>query len=552
MSDRQPPTPDCVPEWKLGAYLDEGLESADVRRIETHLVSCESCRRMVMALREEASVLTKALHGEARPGADSIALEAPARGVLTGLPLGIGAAIALATGVSFVLEARLPAGLDWLHPARLLGVSDMFWNLVFLLRDDATGFVEFVLSVGALASVAALGTFVVGALSRRLTGAAALIFGLGLGLSATLGAPAHAAIDVRRDEAVIHIRADERVDGILFASGQTVIVEGTVAGDAVLWGERVQMSGVIEGNLVVGGDDVEVSGEVQGSLIGGGGALRLDGKVAGSSFTGAGAFMMGPNAVISRDLCAAGGHVTLGGEIARDANVGTADLHVTGTVGRDLTFAGENVFVTGNVGGDIVAHVMEEDSVRVDNAAHVGGELTVLADPAKRQSRWAQYSEAHFWIWRIVWLTGAFSVGMLLFWIVPGLFRIGVRTGGDFALALGIGVISAPLMLIGVCVLGITIIGLPLAVIALFLYGTAVYLAFLVISALIGRHLTRPDQEGLREFGLSLIVGLVLVTALINLPWVGPPAQWVLLFSGLGLLAIRGREAWQAREAPAA
>ena len=168
MSGRQPFPPDCVPEWRLGAYVDDGLESADVRRVETHLVSCEDCRRTVMALREEATVLAQALHGFARSGAESIALEAPARGVLMGLPLGIGAAIAVATAVSFVLEARMHAGIDWLHPARLMGVNDMFWNLVFLLRDDASGFVEFAVGLGALASVAALGTFVVGALSKRL------------------------------------------------------------------------------------------------------------------------------------------------------------------------------------------------------------------------------------------------------------------------------------------------------------------------------------------------------------------------------------------------
>lgn len=544
--------PGCIPEWKLGAYVDAGLAAPEVRLLETHLISCEDCRRVVMALREEVGVLGAALHGDARPQSDTLALEAPARGVMTGLPLGIAAAVALATLISLVLEARMHAGLDWLHPARLMGVSDMLWNAVFLLRDDASGFVEFAVGLGALASVAALGTFVAGALSKRLTGSAAVIALVACGIPTAFAKPAAAALDLRGDEEVIHIRAGETIDGILFASGKTVIIEGAIDGDAVLWAQRVQVSGVIEGNLVAGGDDVEITGIVRGSLIGGGDSFRLDGTVDGSAAIGAGAFTMGPNASIGRDLSVGGGRVTLSGNVARDVNAGTPDLSITGAIGRDLTFGGESMIVTGSVAGDVVAHVRDEEDVRIDEAAQVGGGLTVHANLEEPRSRFARYAEAHFWIWRVVWLAGAFAVGMLLYWALPGLFRIGVRTGADFALALGIGVVSAPVVVLAVILLSITIVGLPLAVILVALYGAAIYLSFLVMSALIGRHLTRPDREGMREFGLSLIIGLALVTLLIHLPFVGAPARWVLLFAGLGLLLMRGREAWMRREAPAA
>jgi anti-sigma factor RsiW len=545
--------PDCIPEWQLGAYVDEGLDAGGVRNIETHLVGCEDCRRIVVALREEASVLAKALHGDARPRSEAIALEAPASGVMTGLPLGIAAAVAVATGISLVLETRLPEGLDWLHPARLLGVSDMFWNLIFVLRDDAPGFVEFAVGVGALASVATLGAFVAGAVSKRLTGTAAgllLLFG-GL-VPLGLAVPAEAALDFRVDEEVIHIRADETVDGVLFASGRTVILEGTVNGDAVLWAERVEVSGVVIGNLVTGGDDVEITGTVEGSLIGGGDVMRLDGVVKGSAAIGTGSFTMGSSAKVERDLSVGGGRVIIGGDVARDANVGTPNLQVTGRIGRDLQFGGESLVVTGTVLGDIEAHVRDEERVRVDGAEQIGGELTVISEPPEFRSPWSHLTDGRFWMWRLVWLAGAFTVGMLLYWALPGLFRIGVRTGGEFATALGVGLVSAPAVGIAVIILSLTFIGLPLAVILALLYGTSMYLAFLVMSALIGRHLTRPSEEGLREFGLSLLVGLALVTAIIHLPYVGPAARWVLLFSGLGLLLMRTREVWLLREVPRA
>ena len=535
---------DCVPEWMLGAYVDDGVEATEVRRIESHLIGCESCRRMVMALREEAGVLGDVLRREARPASDEAVLEAPAKGLLTGLPVGIAVAVGLATVVSIAFETRLPAAIDWLHPARFMRVSDMFWNLVFVLRDDASGFLEFVVGIGALASVAALATFVAGALSKRFTGTVTLA---GV-LLMVAPVPADAAIEVRRDQETIHIHPEERIDGMLFASGETIVIDGTIDGDVILFGERIEMNGIVEGNLIAGGDDVQIGGEVRGNVYAGGDELGIDGTVTGSAVVGTGYLTLGKSGSVANDLVAGAGRAKVAGEVGRDAAIGTRELDWAGVLGRDLLFGGEELRVTGEIAGDIEAHVRDESGVVIDPAARHGGELRVEVDPEVRRSRWAHYSEAHFWIWRVVWLAGAFVVGLLLYWLAPALFRIRVETAGDFGKALGVGVVAIPVALVVILLLAVTIVGLPLAILALVALGIAVYLAFLVVAAVIGRHVTSPSHEGLREFGLSLLVGLVVLTVLLHIPYVGDPARWVLLFAGVGLLALRLRESLARRE----
>ena len=81
----------CPPEWWVAAYVDEGIEPAEVRRLEAHLVGCERCRGRVLALREEARALTALLAEDRAAPRPALALAGatPARGMAYGLPVAI-------------------------------------------------------------------------------------------------------------------------------------------------------------------------------------------------------------------------------------------------------------------------------------------------------------------------------------------------------------------------------------------------------------------------------------------------------------------------------
>jgi hypothetical protein len=74
-----------------------------------------------------------------------------------------------------LIGSLLPGGLDLLNPLRLMGVTEMLFDLVFMLRARAPGLVELAFAVAVMASVSALLSFGVGALYRRVFGTAALL-----------------------------------------------------------------------------------------------------------------------------------------------------------------------------------------------------------------------------------------------------------------------------------------------------------------------------------------------------------------------------------------
>ncbi|MEN8161216.1 MAG: zf-HC2 domain-containing protein, partial [Myxococcota bacterium] len=308
----------CPPEWTVGAYVDQGLAPPEVRSIEAHLVGCERCRGLVLALREEARALGEALAGDAGSAAAAIEVVAPARGAAFGLPLAI-AATALATAVaSFLFESRVP--MAWFSPSSLLGVNEMLFDTVFLIRDRAAGWFELGLALGVLGGLAGIATFLAGALARRYAGTAALLASVAAAFLLT-GAPAEALPRFHHDETV-RIASGETYAGTLAASCETLEIDGRVVGDVLAFCERISVRGEVEGNLFVMAREIEVEGGVTGAVIAGGESVRLEGSVGGTAYLGGERVAVSSSARIGGDAFVAGERMRFDGEVARDLTSG--------------------------------------------------------------------------------------------------------------------------------------------------------------------------------------------------------------------------------------
>jgi hypothetical protein len=89
------------------------------------------------------------------------------------------------------------------------------------------------------------------------------------------------------------------------------------------------------------------------------------------------------------------------------------------------------------------------------------------------------------------------------------------------------------------------VVGIPLALIGLAAWAVALYLGAVVVAVLIGRSLVPPRGDGLREFGIALALGLLLVLVLRNLPILGGAAGIVIALVGVGLLLGQLQQYWR-------
>jgi cytoskeletal protein CcmA (bactofilin family) len=520
-------------------YAEGELTGSALRETEAHLVGCRDCRRRVMALREEGALLGEVLRGETHPVAPVAAPEA-ARSLALGLPLAV-AAVAIATAAAGALfEARLPGALDLLHPRRIKGAVEMTFDVIFMLRERTPGLLEAGFALGVVASISALGSFLVSAASRRWFGAA--LIALALAASAH---PARALIVHRGSD--YHVTASERVAETVFTRGaDRVDIDGVIDGDLIAMAERVTVRGQVTGSLYVFCRELDVTGTVGGEIHAVAEQTRIEGAVRGDLYGLVENLALTSTAKVSGDVEAISEEAVIEGSVARDLYLNGDRLDLRGSVGRHLSshWLQELTLRDGaRVGGDIDVKLPEGRAIERAAGARVDGEVRagVLVSPHRHYLD--HYRSWHFYAWHLLWFTAAFLFGLIAYRVGPAIYRGTIASGSQLARALATGFATLVVMPVAMIAAALTIIGIPIAVAALFLYLVALYTSDIVVGAWLGSLVAPPGDDSIYEFGKSLAAGLAIVSVVSLLPFVGPAAGVVALLLGLGLLAERGRAA---------
>ena len=537
----------CFPESTYSFYVDDELEPDEVRMIEMHLVQCRSCRGLILALREEAGLLADVLHERARPSFRRAPRAAPPpRELAVGLVPMVALGVAALGVLGWIVESGLPRGIDWLNPFRLQGAYEMVFDLLFLVRDEVPGLLEFAAASAGLASVSLLLIFAVSVLSHRFSGTVAL----GISLLALLGGSTpSAALDLRFHVDEVNVAAGEAVEETMIVNADIVRIDGVIEGDlVVLLAERLVVRGEVRGNLFSSARTIEVSGKVEGNFHAIGETVRLDGEVGGNMYSLSELLTLAATAKVGRDSTHAASGASVDGEVKRDFFAIAEWVEIRGEVGRNVAARVEHrvsLLDGAKIGGDVDAMFLDEKEVDVAPGAEVKGEVRSSVHDHLHRSWLARYS-AHFFVWLVIRLAAAFALGMVLHALFPRLFTVHLDTARDFGHTLGVGFVALVATPVAILLVAVTLVGIPLAAIGLATYSIALYLSGILVAALVGTQVTKPEAETWRSFGVALLAGLAIVIVAMALPIIGIPVRFVVVLCGLGLLVERGRAGWRA------
>lgn len=296
----------------------------------------------------------------------------------------------------------------------------------------------------------------------------------------------------------VEIPANRTVDELSVSAG-TVVVRGTVEGDAQLFASDVTITGPIRGDLQIAAANTLLRGPVTGDVSVFSGNLRL-----------------GNRSRIGGDLRAFAGTITLGGRINGSVQAASSVLSLApGTVvAGNLTYGSDSFRNQGTVQGRIIREDDEDRSaVPIDLGAIIGfGSQLVL--------------------------------GAVMLLLVGGFTGRAVDASEDRAAwkaLVGFGfAIAVPLVLL---MLSLTIIGIPLAVLGIFLYGAVLGLGSIIGTLVIGRQITARIGSG--SLYAALLTGSIAVLILRALPVVGTVLWIFVSLLGTGgllyaLIALRG------------
>ena len=522
---------ECYSEQNCAIFVDDELPADEARRLRDHLATCQRCRDLVDALRAENRALSESLRELPEDAASPTAFSRwrLSRGwgdlaVLTGV-LALGSIILV-----WFDELNIPEALQWFNPFSASGLTNLLLNLSdYFARGGTAMLTEYAAVIGGLIFLSLLGGTAL-LLGRRWrlpkSGLSLLLLLLMLSLPGF-------ALDRRHGEFVT-VPASETVDDTLLATGNTVRVEGVVNGDLIAFSETVEVRGTVKGNLMSFAKRVVVSGSVEGSIYNFSKSLDLNGQLGHSIYGWVESLRVDEHGQVGDGIVCGSGEITLEGDVKRSVTIFTGNADVSGSIGRELTMAGGGLTLTNTarVGGNLSARVHQLKEVHIADGATIAGKRDIQV-----RVRQSQFTHPRFYFHQVLWFAAAMLVGFLGLVLFPGFFRATTQAVGSgwISLGLGFGVLAgAPVLIV---VAAITLVGLPISLMLLAVYLAALYLAKIWVGAFLGRILLKSTAATKGDWVVGLLVGLLFLTIVGFIPYLGALVRFGVVCLGLGAFA---------------
>ncbi len=522
---------ECYSEQIVAIFVDGELAEDEARRLRDHLDTCRRCRQLLDALRAENRALSESLQ--------ELPEEAPIPTGFSRLPgspgwgdLAVVAAV-LALGsivVPWINGLSIPEALQWLNPFRVSGRTNLIFNLSYYFAHGGTAMLsDYAAFVGGLFLVLLLGGSAL-LLGRRWrlprTGLRLLIVLLALSL------PGFAL--ERRHSEVVTVAANETLDDTLLATGNIVRVEGVVNGDLLAFGGSVEVRGTVKGDLVSFAKRTVVSGTVEGNIYNFSNSLDLDGQLGHNIYGLVQSLHVNDRGRVGGGIVVAAGDVSLEGGVNRSVTIYTGDADVSGSIGRELTVTGDSLTLTNTarIGGGLSARVRDLKKVHIADGATIVGTRDIRV-----RVRQSHFARPRFYFYQAVWLASAMLVGWLGLVLFPGFFQASTRAVGSGWRSLGLGFAVLAGVPVVIILTAITLVGLPASLMLLAMYLVAIYLAKVWVGAFLGQILLKPTGETKGDWLLALLVGVLILTIVGFIPYLGGLVHFGVVCLGLGAFA---------------
>jgi hypothetical protein len=522
---------ECYSEQTCALFADGELAADEAQCLRDHLATCRRCRNLVDALVGENRVLGQSLRELPEEATGSASFSPRRWSWVWGDLAALAAVLALGSIISVWFNGlSIPAPVEWFNPFNPSGFTNLMFNLSDYFEHGGTAMLtEYFALVGSFILLSLFGGSAV-LLARRWRqskpGLCLLIALLMLSL------PSFAL--ERRHQDFITVPASETVDDSLLAVGKTVRVEGVINGDLLAFGETVEVLGTVKGDVVSFAKNTVVSGSVEGHIFSCAQSLDLEGELGQSLYGWAQSLRVGRQSHVGGGMVVGSGDFILDGEVKRSATIFSGTADVSGNIGRELTMAGGNLTVndTARVGGNLIVRVHHMKDVHIADGATIAGKRDIQVRVRK-----SQFTRPRFYFHQAIWLAAAMLVGWLGLLLFPAFSRTTTQAVGSGwrSLGLGVGVLAgAPVAMV---VAAITLVGIPISLMLFAVYLAAIYLAKVWVGAFLGKILLKPAGGTKGDWLLGLLVGLLILTIVGFIPYLGGLIRLGVVCLGLGAFA---------------
>lgn len=323
-----------------------------------------------------------------------------------------------------------------------------------------------------------------------------------------------------------------------FFSGDTVVLTENLEGDVFVAGGRVRVEGAIDGDLIVAGGDVTLSGQVTQDVRVAGGTILISGPVGGNITAAGGTITLENESVVGNSVVVVGGSINTQGLIAGQAWLAGGTLVTDNAFGSDLKIWSNSLTMLSatTVAGSLTAELGQEpeisDQAQFQQEPRIS--LQERVDPSPLDFHKIAI------IPTIFLATMNLTLGAILLYFFPRLTqKLTNSVVKGPATTLGWGFVHFLLVPVFIIFLAITIVGMPLAALLGLSYLASLLVGSLVSAMAIGSKFSSMSSgNALSDPYAQLVVGVVVLSILGMIPFVGPIISLISLILGLGAIFI--------------
>jgi hypothetical protein len=527
LSEQESTTNKHLSEITLLMYVERQLDRDSAQEVSLHTQTCTRCMNLLRALDRESRLLTRAMleQDEVLPARIANFQFMVRRsmqwvwGVIFGLAvMGV---YALYTGYIEPMEHQFEqAGFSGTNLLNLLVFQGAFWK----------GWQSMFTLFQAIALAVLLGLVVFAFRKYIKRGSALAMMFASLGLLGAFASPA-SATEFRKGDTV-QVHKNEMIQGDIFMSGQILRVEGTVDGDVFAFGQQVDVSGHITGDLICFSQSARVSGKIDGNIRSFTNNITVSGTVGRSVTAFNEVFTLDSNGSIGHSLTIFGQTATLDGKLGQDFLGFFQQATLSGFVGGSVEGKGASMNITGGAEIDGKTNFEGDKPPNVSSDAKLGSPM----EYKKLEHRGAERGGGYY-VWQIIWAAAFILFGLVLFSVMPKFASEVVDAAENIGASFGLGVLVLPGVLIAAVITCILIVGMIVGISTLLLWLIALLSAKIVVGALIGRWIMGRTSELWPMVG-RMAVGVLLLTVVTHIPWLGGWAKLAVVLWGMGAIAL--------------
>ena len=379
---------------------------------------------------------------------------------------------------------------------------------------------------------------------------------------------------------ILNISNIHTIEGDFYAWGDRITIDGQINGDLFAGGENVAINGYVENSAQIFANKFNHSGEINGTLRLFVNEASVDGSVAISGLFFCNTLDINKNAEFGEDFYFRGGSINLDGTVHGDV-----DIYCGETVnwGSGIKVSKPGVYISGTIDGDVTIH---GNDIHIISPALIKGDLkyisknqakiditsgvTILGTTTWDLPENAQEDSSEPFAIVVLYtsakLLASFIVGVLLLLVGKKYVHSMVdELQTRFAISSAVGFISIALYVIFILILILSIILLiagfvisakgevsggailialstliiPLSSITIVSLSAMMYCGKIIIALLLGYAIMKKIKSNASYMSkMQLLVGLIILYALFEIPYIGNLIFVICSLIGLGAIIL--------------